>query len=306
MTPSLSVQVEKIAHLKGHDGAVYTLLPSHFKHCFLSGGSDRLVVMWNELSMQPEGVLATVPAVIYSLAYLDGFRKLAVGTNTGQIHIIDLEQKKEIHCLQPSTSGIFDLAYLPENHKLIALSGNGYYSIWDVNNFECQTNFRLTDKKLRQVKIHPNLKQAAIACGNHQIAIIDLQSGLPVHQFEAHTMSVNSICYSPDGRFLLSGSRDAWLKVWDIHQNYHLIYQVPAHNFAIYSIVYSSDGKLFATASRDKTIKIWNGENFSFMLRIDKDKFDGHINSVNKIIWINDYLISAGDDRSIILWKVNL
>lgn len=305
MISSRSIQAEKIAHFKGHDGAVYTLHPAHIEHGFLSGGSDHMVVLWNEQSMMPEAVLAKVPAVIYSLAYFDNNKKLAVGTSTGQIHIIDLEIKKEIHCLQPSQSGIFDIRYIPFQSKLLVLSGDGSYSLWDANALTCVAQVKLTNVKLRQAAIHPDELIAAIACGNNQIAIIDLQSGLPLRQFEAHTMSVNSLCFSPDGRFLLSGSRDAWLKVWDVQQHFSLHYEVPAHNFAIYSIVYSPDFDFFATASRDKTVKIWNAHDFSFLLRIDKDKFDGHINSVNKIIWKKDYLISTGDDRSIILWKVS-
>ncbi|MFN4122298.1 MAG: WD40 repeat domain-containing protein [Flavobacteriales bacterium] len=305
MISSRSIQAEKVAHLKGHDGAIYTLLPTNNDHYFLSGGSDHMVVLWNELSMMPEAVLAKVPAVIYSLAYFDDYKRLAVGTSAGQIHIIDLALKKEIHCLQPSQSGIFDIQFVPVQSKLLALSGDGSFSLWDTNTLTCIANVKITDKKLRQAAIHPNETTAAVACGNNSIAIIDLSSGLMSKYFEAHTMSVNSLCFSPDGRFLLSGSRDAWLKVWDVQQHFSLHYEVPAHNFAIYSIVYSPDSQFFATASRDKTVKIWNAEDFSFLIRINKDKFDGHINSVNKIIWKKDYLISAGDDRSIMLWKVS-
>ena len=106
---------------------------------------------------------------------------------------------------------------------------------------------------------------------------------------------------------------------------------IPAHNYAIYSIVFSPDGKYFATASRDKTIKIWDANNLNVLSRINKESFDGHINSVNKLMWttspksspresvlsrdqkglsnspagvVGSYLISASDDRKVMVWEI--
>jgi WD40 repeat protein len=300
----MQIEVEKIGNMTGHEGSVYTLLDGLEKHNFLSAGSDHIVAQWNILSMQAETVLAKSPGVVYSLCFLNDNKLLAVGSNAGHIHIIDLKQKKEIYCLQPSEQGVFDLQFDKQNNHLIAASGDGVLSFWETKNFKCTQLLTLTNLKLRQIALHPNSSLAAVSCGNNEVVIIDLKSQAIVKKFEAHTMSVNSVQFHPDGKHLLSGSRDAWLKVWHIENDFSLVHEVPAHNFAIYSIVFSPDGKLFATASRDKTIKLWNAENFSFLQRVDKEKYDGHINSVNKLIWNDNYLISAGDDKNVMLWKI--
>jgi WD40 repeat protein len=71
--------------------------------------------------------------------------------------------------------------------------------------------------------------------------------------------------------------------------------------------VFHPSGAWFATGSRDKTIKLWNPDDYSFLMRIEKEIHAGHINSVNKIYWssFNNYLVSAGDDRRIIIWEIN-
>jgi len=301
-----SVEAEKAGLLSGHDGAIYTLHSGSKNNVFLSGGGDHLVVQWNQDAMQAEAVLAKIPGVIYSLQHFDDGAKLAVGSSVGQIHIIDIEQRKEIYCLQPATQGIFDLKHIVNANVLLALSAEGTYSLWSLENFKCVKQVKISDLKLRQADLHPHLDIAAIACGDQKIVIISTINGEVIHQFTAHNMAVNAVKFSPDGKFLLSGSKDAWLKVWDVSNNFNLYHEVPAHNFAIYSIVYSPDCQLFATASRDKTIKIWKAEDFNLLLRIDKTKRDGHINSVNKLLWNERYLISAGDDRSIILWDINV
>jgi WD40 repeat protein len=96
------------------------------------------------------------------------------------------------------------------------------------------------------------------------------------------------------------------LNIWQVG-SYEIIKSIPAHNWAIYDIAYSPNSNLFATASRDKTLKIWDSKTFQLLKVINKEKYDGHLNSVNKLIWstYNNYLISAGDDRSIIIWDIN-
>ena len=136
------------------------------------------------------------------------------------------------------------------------------------------------------------------------IRIFDLTTLEEKKIFVAHTLSANCICYSPDGALILTGGRDAHLNIWDA-KTYTRIKSIPAHNFAIYDIVFSPDAKLFATASRDKTIKIWDAETFELQVRINKENFEGHVNSVNKLIWTENYLLSTGDDRSVMVWEVN-
>jgi WD40 repeat protein len=71
---------------------------------------------------------------------------------------------------------------------------------------------------------------------------------------EGHSLPITSLAFSPCGRYLLSGSRDAQLKVWDL-STFSLKENIPAHLFAIYDIEYSPNENYFATASRDKSIK---------------------------------------------------
>lgn len=113
--------------------------------------------------------------------------------------------------------------------------------------------------------------------------------------------------FSPDGKFLLTGGKDAHLNIWQVG-HYDKIKSIPAHDWAIYDIAYSPNSNLFATASRDKTLKIWDSKTFQLLKVINKEKYDGHQFSVNKLIWstYNNYLISAGDDRAIIIWEINL
>jgi WD repeat-containing protein 61 len=297
------VNITKANTLLGHNGPIYTIIPGLLPHTLISGGSDGLAVEWNLETIGPGAVIAKVQGVIYSIAVL-GTQYMAIGTDKGGIHIIDLNLKREVKYLLNHANGVFDIAYLPKHNQFVALSGDGSFSVWDAQTFTCLATIKLCDAKLRSISINAAETQMAIACGDNTIRIFSTDTLTEIHQLANHTLSVNAVKYHPNGQWLLSGSRDAHLNVYDIEDDYALLHSIPAHNFAIYSITFNIDNTLFATASRDKTAKVWNANTLEVLQRIDKEKHSGHINSVNKALWLNNYLITCSDDRAIILWQV--
>ena len=308
------IQIEKAGQFTGHGGAIFTLEAAYNSHLFYSGSSDNLVVEWNLKDQQQNKVIARLPAKAMALKYIPDKNLLLIGQSAGGIHVIDLNKNEEIKLLQLHRLSIYDIQYLPEKECFWAVAGDGTLSVWSINDFSLITALKLCDKKIRSIDFNIVLKEAAIGCGDGTIRIFD-SIAIGFETFEEKKIlkghvdgfSVNTVCYHPNGKYLLSGSRDAYLNVWDIENEYALIHHIPAHNYAIYSIAFSPDKKFFATGSRDKTIKIWQAENFDLLLRIDKSQHEGHTHSVNKLLWsdFNNYLISTGDDKAIIVWGID-
>jgi WD40 repeat protein len=125
-------------------------------------------------------------------------------------------------------------------------------------------------------------------------------------EWEAHTNSVFTLAYTPDFKILLSGSRDARLKVWDVEAGYLQIQEIVAHMYAINHIVFSPNGKHFVTCSMDKSIKVWDAEEMKLLKVIDKARHAGHGTSVNKLLWssFSNQLVSASDDRTLSVWDL--
>lgn len=266
------------------------------------------MVEWNLLDQQQNKVIARLPAKAMALKYVPDKNILLVGQSAGGIHVIDLNKNEEIKLLQLHRLSVYDIQYLPEKECFWAVAGDGTLSVWSINDFSLVTALKLCDKKIRSIQFNTVLKEAAIGCGDGSIRIFDMDTFEEKKILQGHVddFSVNAVCYHPNGKYLLSGSRDAYLNVWDIENDYALLHHIPAHNYAIYSIVFSPCKKFFATGSRDKTIKIWDAENFELLLRIDKSQQQGHTHSVNKILWIdfNSYLVSTGDDKVIMVWEI--
>jgi WD40 repeat protein len=176
--------------------------------------------------------------------------------------------------------------------------------VWSLDGLTLLYDLKLCNEKVRGLALNGDHTVLAVACGDGTIRLFDVLSMREFHRIEAHSLSVNGICFHPHGNYLLSGGKDAHIKIWST-DDFSLIKSIPAHNYAVYAFSFSPDLKLFASASRDKTLKIWDATTFEILQRIDKEKYGGHLNSVNNVLWMeNGFLVSTGDDRSICVWKV--
>lgn len=298
------MQATKKYTFSGHKGPVYTITAGVNRGEILSGSSDQRLGSWNLQTGEAADFSAHMPTHIIALLSVPSSKMIVVGTSGGTLHVLDPENKKEVKAEKYFDSQVFDLAMSGKHQLLFASSGDGRLILSDLISFQKLKTLQLSNEKVRNIAVHPNEDSVAIATSNGHIHIFSLPLMQETHNWLAHDLAANCVCWSPDGKYLLSGGRDAHLKAWNPAKNFELIQDIPAHNYAIYSIVFSPDGKLFSTASRDKTVKVWNAETLQLLLRINKEKQDGHINSVNKVIWTEEGLVSTGDDRAIFLWQI--
>src|SRR5690606_41733404 len=115
---------------------------------------------------------------------------------------------------------------------------------------------RESEKDARPSDINLRSGELAVGYSDNYIRVYDLKSLRMKHEWEAHAKSVFSVRYTPDGYYLLSGSRDARLKAWDVNSGYAPVAEVVAHMYAINHLDFSPDAKHFVTCSMDKSIKV--------------------------------------------------
>ena len=94
-----------------------------------------------------------------------------------------------------------------------------------------------------------------IAVGLHSGDIIILDAITGVHMFilSCHTDKVNSLAFSLDGIFLISGSDDTTVNLWDI-QTGGVIKTFSGHTGLVWSVSISLYCTVIASGSEDNTI----------------------------------------------------
>ncbi|HTH55965.1 MAG TPA: hypothetical protein VL728_07950 [Cyclobacteriaceae bacterium] len=299
-----TVQVKKLHTFTGHRGAVYALQSANAPHLFFSGAGDGLVVQWDLKNGGDGDLVAQVPNSIYAIHHLQEKNLLVVGQNYSGIHLIDYKDKKEVSSLQITTSAIFDIHHF-ENNLMVA-TGDGMITLVDLEKWAVKKRIAPSDKSARAIALNTVSGEVAVGFSDHFIRVFSLDDFQLKNEFKAHGNSVFALAYTPDQKFLLSGSRDARLKVWDVQADYRQVEEVVAHMYAINHVTFSPEGKNFATCSMDKSIKVWDSRNLKLLKVIDKGRHAGHGTSVNKLLWtsFNHQLVSASDDRSISAWDL--
>jgi WD40 repeat protein len=298
-----TVQVQRLHSLTGHRDCVYTLERSSDNTVFFSGSGDGMVVAWNLQEPENGTLIAKLPNSVYALAYDNKTDLLMAGHNYEGIHFVDWQNKKEVGSLQLTKSFIFDLKMI--NGRMFVACGDGEVLRVDTGNRNVLQRVRLSEKSARTIACHERSGDVAVGYSDNVIRVFDENLKLK-KEWLAHTNSVFSLRYFPGSPYLISGSRDARLKVWDVKANYSMAAEVVAHMYAINHIEFSPDGKHFVTCSMDKSIKVWDLEKLQLLKVIDRARHAGHGTSVNKLLWtsFNNQLLSASDDRTISVWHI--
>ncbi len=296
------MNVIKVKEFSSHQAGIYTLNYDSSENKLYSAGADKMVGCWNLKTLDPGTFSVKTQHTIYGV-YLSAVNNLLYIFNAvGGIHVIDMYKRKEIKYILAHKHAIFSFAFNEAENILAVATIQGELSLWNTSTHQIISYIPISTQKIRKLLFFKDLLYVASSDG--KVIVLDYKKKEILNIVEAHSTGVNALLIWDEKNILFTGGRDAYMKAWDISREYSLHLNIPAHNFAIYNLVFSPDKKYIATASRDKTIKVWNAKTLEILYRIDFKKDKGHTHSVNTIVWTPDYLISAGDDRKIILWKI--
>ncbi len=298
------LQIQKIHTLTGHRDCVYTLQQGEHPHQFFSGAGDGMIVLWDLHNTNEGELIAKLPNSVYALHYLQKQELVVAGHNYDGIHLLNWKEKKEMASLQLGAAAIFDIQSYEDD--LFVASGDGTVSVVDIQNWTVKKRIMLSEKSARTMAINSMQGELAVGYSDNFIRVFDLKNYKLKYEWQAHLNSVFCLDYSRDAKTLISGSRDARLKAWDVLGAYAQAAEVAAHLYAINHLAFSPNGKHFVTCSLDKSIKVWDFDNLKLLKVIDKARHAGHGTSVNKLLWtsFNNQMISASDDRTISVWNI--
>ncbi len=126
------------------------------------------------------------------------------------------------------------------------------------------------------------------------------RAGWFLRKMEGHLKPVTSVAFSYDRRYVLSGSYDASLRLWDI-SNTECLRTFDGHSKPVTSAAISTDGRFALSGSHDMTLRLWGVSNGKCL-----GTFLGHCGTVRSVAFSpdNQWAISGGEDRNLLLWDI--
>jgi len=119
-------------------------------------------------------------------------------------------------------------------------------------------------------------------------------SAILAHTLEGHTWVVNSLSFSPDCKFLCSGSHDESIKFWNPADGSLVKSIDQAHTYGVLSVSYSPNGRVLVSAG-GKTMKIWDAETFELKHTFEQEFVTNQLT----ITADSNFIVSANDDHTV-------
>jgi protein HIRA/HIR1 len=134
-----------------------------------------------------------------------------------------------------------------------------------------------------------------------------------------HSSAVNTVRWSPDGRFLASGADDTLTMVWHLVpgqqastpfgaakvnnvEDWNLCVTFKGHSMDVQDLAWSPDSTKLATCSIDNKVLVWQVDKHRTGVRVEQVpivRLDGHSGWVKGLAWdpVGRYLASTSDDK---------
>ncbi len=126
--------------------------------------------------------------------------------------------------------------------------------------------------------------------------------GSLLYTYRGHTDRILTVAWSPNGKYIASGSLDKTVQVWATNPGEHFQpYIYRGHTAGVQTVAWSPDSNRVASGSIDKTVQVWDalsGEHVAI--------YTGHTDAVNTVAWSPDgtYIATGSADNTVRLWEV--
>ena len=123
---------------------------------------------------------------------------------------------------------------------------------------------------------------------------------LPSNLILRHTSCVYGAAFSPDGKYIVSGSQDCTIIVWDAQTGKPTLRPLKKHDDYISCVTFSPDGRQIASGSWDHTILVWD----TLTRKVVTRPFKGHDGIIGCISFSHDgkWIASGSWDKTIRIW----
>ncbi len=168
------------------------------------------------------------------------------------------------------------------------------------NNCNANTFFNISKASIQtSVAISPDGNSFAVGNHDNYVGLLNIE-GKELIKLVGHKGYVQSVKYSPDGKFIVSGSMDHAVKLWDTNSGKE-IKNMKGHTDGILCVAYSHNGKYIASGSLDHKTIIWDAKSGKRLFQLA-----GHKSEIAEVAFSrnNRFVITGSSDKTAKVWDL--
>ncbi|XP_008565375.1 PREDICTED: striatin-3 isoform X2 [Galeopterus variegatus] len=279
---SASLDVEPIYTFRAHIGPVLSVaISSNGEQCF-SGGIDATIQWWNMPSPNVDpydtyepnvlsGTLVAHTDAVWGLAYSGIKNQLLSCSADGTVRLWNPQEKMPCICTYNGDKehGIptsVDFIGCDPAHMVTSFN-TGSAIIYDLETSQAllmlssQVDSGLqSSNHINRVVSHPTLPVTITAHEDRHIKFFDNKTGKMIHSMVAHLDAVTSLAVDPNGIYLMSGSHDCSIRLWNLDSK-TCVQEITAHrkklDESIYDVAFHPSKAYIASAGADALAKVF-------------------------------------------------
>ncbi|QDS73037.1 hypothetical protein FKW77_009344 [Venturia effusa] len=216
--------------------------------------------------------------------------RIAVGTWSGTIKILDVPNLEEKILLRGHTDVVSGVSWMPgatlpdsnvppSTVNLATGGGEGTINLWSLEKDTPLSTLSGHEGRVSRVDVHPSSRFLASASHDMTWRLWDIETSTELLLQEGHSREVHTVSFNTDGSLIASAGLDSVGRIWDVRTG-RMVMFLDSHIQPIYALDWSTDGYRVLSGSADGFIKCWD-------VRAVKESatIGAHIGGVTDLKW---------------------